>query len=305
MQIVEYQTELFHEEDVPTEETAFRLLKQCPPYTNATYLAVPWAAMLNRRKKKVAVRGVQVQQGVTVCQHIRFREIIPICLNMGVETLFTPHAESQSFTLDSPMIKMLDCVSGLRHLVQDRIAAAERFRILPFPHFAVNGIAPASKDLWFSFVGFNTHASREQLFAMPIPDGCIIKERKKWHFQVDANRRDQEKLEYQSVLARSRFSICPRGTGPGTLRFWESLEAGSIPVLISDGLQLPECFDWSSCIVRVAERDTANISQILQQIPLEREQQMRRQCLQASRAFSGENFVSCIRNHFAAQRSAA
>lgn len=305
MQIVEYQTELFCEEQVPTEATAYRLLKQFPLRTNATYLAVPWAAMLNRRKKKVSVHGVKLQHGVTVCQHIRFREIIPICMDIGVEMLFTPHAECRQYILDSHLVKLLDRFAGLRNLVRPRIEAARRFQILPCPHFPVNGVAPAEKDLWFSFVGFNTHFSREILFEMPVPTNCFVKQRKHWHFQTDGSQRQAEKQEYQEVLARSRFSICPRGTGPGTLRFWESLQAGAIPVLISDALQLPDSFDWNSCIVRIAERDTSSIQKILEQIPLDREQQMRRRCLQASREHSGENFVSCIRNHFEPKRSAA
>ena len=305
MQIVEYQTELFHEEQVPTEETAFRLLKQFPPHSSATYLAIPWTVLLNRRKKKVSVRGVKLRHGVTVCQHIRFREIIPVCLSIGVETLFTPHAECRQYSLDSGLIKLFDRFAGLRNLVRPRIEAAQRFQILPCPHFPINGVAPAEKDLWFSFVGFNTHFSRELLFEMPVPSNCVVKQRKHWHFQADASQRQAEKQEYQETLARSRFSICPRGTGPGTLRFWESLQAGAIPVLISDALQLPETFDWNSCIVRIAERDTQSIPEILQQISLDREQQMRRRCLQASREHSGENFVSCIRNHFEPKRSAA
>ena len=305
MQIVEYQTELFCEEQVPTEETAYRLLKQFPPSSNATYLAVPWTVMLNRRKKKVLVRGVKVQHGVTVCQHIRFRDIIPICLNVGVETLFTPHAENRQYELESGLIKLFDRFAPLRNLIRPQIEAARRFQILPCPHFAINGVAPTDKDLWFSFVGFNTHFSREILFAMPVPRNCLIKERKQWHFQTDPDQRPQEKREYQEILARSRFSICPRGTGPGTLRFWESLQAGAIPVLISDALQLPDSFDWNSCIVRIAERDTSSIQKILEQIPLDREQQMRRRCLQACLEFSGENFVSCIRNHLEPKRSAA
>ncbi len=47
MQIVEFQTELFCEELVPAEETAYRLLKQSPPRSNAAYVAVPWTVLLN------------------------------------------------------------------------------------------------------------------------------------------------------------------------------------------------------------------------------------------------------------------
>jgi hypothetical protein len=307
MQIVEYQTELFREEVVPAEETAFRLLKQFPPQSDAAYVAVPWTVLLNRhRKKKVVIRGLNLRRGVTVCQHIRFREIIPACLSIGIETLFTPHAElGQSVKSQSWLSKLLEPFAGLRNRAREQRETARRFQILACPHFAINGAAPAQKDLWFSFVGCNTHAARAQLFEMPVPGNCVIKQRKEWHFQTNADLRPREKKEYQELLARSRFSICPRGTGPGTLRFWESLQAGAIPVLISDALKLPDCFDWNSCIVRIAERDTRLIPKVLSQISPAREQQMRRSCLQASRQYSGENFVSCIRRHLELKRVAA
>ena len=45
-------------------------------------------------------------------------------------------------------------------------------------------------------------------------------------------------LTYNSILTRSKFSLCPIGSGPNTLRLWESIAIGTIPVLFSDDLAI-------------------------------------------------------------------
>jgi len=170
---------------------------------------------------------------------------------------------------------------------------------LPFPHYAINGVDPAEKkDIWFSFIGFNTHPTRTKLFQLARRKDVIIIKRNNWHFYQNTQQKEQEKKEYQDILARSRFSICPRGTGASTIRFWESLQAGSIPVLISDAMVLPDLFDWNSCIIRVAEDEVTNIYEILSKISLKQEKEMRENCLRCYRLFSEENFVSVIRHYY-------
>jgi hypothetical protein len=51
------------------------------------------------------------------------------------------------------------------------------------------------------------------------------------------NRR--EVAAYGRELATSRFVLCPRGVASNTIRFFESLMFGRIPVLVSDDAKLP------------------------------------------------------------------
>ena len=60
--------------------------------------------------------------------------------------------------------------------------------------------------------------------------------------------------EYRNALGSSRFVLCPSGSGPNTLRFWEALGSGAIPVLLSDDLVLPgDRQAWEDAIVLVPE----------------------------------------------------
>jgi len=99
-------------------------------------------------------------------------------------------------------------------------------------------------------------------------------------------------------LSRSRFSLCPRGTGPSTIRFWESLGAGSIPVLIGSDMGLPDGYDWKKCVITISELDINKIHKILSSFTLEQESRMRESCLEAYSKFSGKNFIYPIVHFF-------
>ena len=63
------------------------------------------------------------------------------------------------------------------------------------------------------------------------------------------------------------------------MRLTESFLAGAIPVVIADDIKLPAGFDWSSCLVRVREKDVERVDAIIQAIPHEKELKMREACL--------------------------
>jgi hypothetical protein len=269
MQLIVNLEEKFKIDPVSTEWNAYTLLKKEPINEDIVYFAIPWAMLINNGALS-RVPNLKLNGGFTICQHTRFEWIIPIMKQLGLDTLFTPHV-----------------VKGKRYDVT----------VLPFPHYAVNGTGPANKkNIFYSFIGHDTHKIRKKLFAGVHPQDSLIKKRKNWHFWSE--NQQQEKKEYQNVLARSRYSLCPPGFGPSTLRFWESLQAGAIPVLIGDEMWLPEPFDWSSCTVVIKEAEIEQIATILRAISPDREAYMRKMSLLAFKMFSNDNFVSTIRYHY-------
>lgn len=281
MQLYEYKASRF-ETAVTTERDVYRLLKKDPLKSNVNYVAIPWATFINTDKLNELSRfELSVDGGFTVCQHIRYKEILPILKKMGVNVLFTPHAEPSQ----DPAIK-----------------------VLPIPHVAVNGIAAKQqKDILYSFIGFSNHSVRKALFDLRWPKDAVIKRRAVWHFSKSGNQAQKrqlaEKREYQDVLARSRYSLCPRGTGASTLRFWESLQAGAIPVLFSDDMMLPDFFDWSRCVILIKEADIATVDAVIRAMSQEKEMAMRKACYEAYAYFQGKNFVSVIRDYFDGART--
>ncbi|MDX1969945.1 MAG: exostosin family protein [Planctomycetaceae bacterium] len=65
---------------------------------------------------------------------------------------------------------------------------------------------------------------------------------------------------YWDQLSQTQFALCPRGDNCGSLRFYEALAAGCIPVLLADGAELPlaDVLPWDDMIVRVPEAEAAN-----------------------------------------------
>ena len=92
-------------------------------------------------------------------------------------------------------------------------------------------------------------------------------------------------------MERSIFTLCPRGSSPSSVRFWESLSAGTIPVLISDDWALPE-WDWDNTIVKIPEKDIANLTTMKLNVLLEplNHKKMKEKCLEAYNKFKKQNF---------------
>ena len=47
------------------------------------------------------------------------------------------------------------------------------------------------------------------------------------------------KEAYARSITASKFVLCPRGYGPNSVRMYETLALGRIPIIISDGFKLP------------------------------------------------------------------
>ena len=68
---------------------------------------------------------------------------------------------------------------------------------------------------------------------------------------------------YCDVALRSKFLLCPRGNGAASIRFFEAMQLGVAPVLISDDWVLPEGPDWTQCMLQIREKELDRLEELL------------------------------------------
>jgi hypothetical protein len=59
--------------------------------------------------------------------------------------------------------------------------------------------------------------------------------------------------DYADLTRDSKFVLCPRGTGVSSLRLFETMRMGRVPVILSDDWVPPEGPEWQRMSVRISE----------------------------------------------------
>lgn len=269
---------LFWQYPVITEKTFFEQNKN-----NPKYFGLPWATIID---KKIPIdldylRCFTYRKNYyTCCQHIRFRNIIPMLKSLGIDKLYTPHKAIDENVIDG--IKIEPCPLYAKVVEDD----PEYFIDLEAPRKYLYSFRGGLQPGYMSDI-------REKIFKMNHPEECYIKNTGEWHFnqivytkkqnkdgEYNGDKKHFEKENiYKELLKNSRYTLCPSGTGPNSIRFWESLGAGSIPIILSDQMTLPDNSLWKEAVIRVKEDNVENIPQIISEISVETEEKMRRNCI--------------------------
>lgn len=284
--ILEYFTELFPYEKFAVEYEAYKALLG---NNDLNYIAVPWTQILNSGwinypngntkdyyLKILSKEKISQQNNFTICQHDNYMTLQSYFKQLNITKVFCPLHNTNN------------------HL--------ENIDIIPISFTTFLEFGEKHKDILFSFVGcYTTHPIRERMKNRIVGENIIY--RNNYHvdpnvFNNSINLKQAEENQYKNILERSRFSICPRGSSPSSVRFWESLQTGSIPILISDFWKLPD-WDWSNTIIHINENEfekmTYNdISNILKNISTEQENIMRKNCKNVYNAFKKEKYKEYI-----------
>lgn len=73
------------------------------------------------------------------------------------------------------------------------------------------------------------------------------------------------RYDYEVLLQNATFCLVPRGRRLGSFRFLEALQAGCVPVLLSNSWVLPfgDVVDWNRAVVWADERLLLQVSFLL------------------------------------------
>jgi hypothetical protein len=280
-------TKLFWQYPVTTEKSFYDQNKD-----NENYLGMPWATIIDKRVnlnilyKLLRPHLNPNKQYFTCCQHISFRNLIPLFKMLNIYTLYTSHKILNENKLSD--IQLRPCP-----LYAVNIEDSTRNNT-----FANTDFISLKRIFLYTFQGAYQPTDylsdiRDRIFNMEHPKNCFVKNIGDWHFNnvvynskqninnelnetsVDNNRTQA----YNKLLLQSRFSLCPSGSGPNSIRFWESLAIGSIPILLSDTLELPYNELWDNAIIRLPENKLKDLPKILKNISEEKEIEMRKNCI--------------------------
>lgn len=296
---------------VITEKAVFENVKNKIINLPYLYIGYPWATLMDYyngySKNKYSFEEflklndlwLDLENGITVVQSYHFKKFLKDFQKMGIKYIFSPHIEKSDF---------------------NQIFQQYNIYVYPIYIYPVNSCDNISevKDLFYSFIGTTKYnleyptKIRTKLVKMDHPENTIIVGLDQWHFNsevfskqlklIDFYHNDFKNNEenYKSVLKRSRFNLCPLGVGPNSIRIWESLSYGSIPVIIADKLWLPEIPDvnYHDFMVFIKESELDQLTNILKYINPEREFLMREKGISYYNKYIKSNFGKIIENYF-------
>lgn len=300
--------ELFWQYPVITEKT-FYLQNS----SNEFYVALPWATIIDKRLNLNIIREALEKKidknkfNITCCQHIYFKRLMPFFRDIGIKVLYTPHKIKNEDKINGIIIK--PCPLYAVNIEDHR--KNQSFRNVDFMNRSTKylySFQGAYQDIYISDIRKQIFKLQEEGTGMGLkvkPDDVYIKNIGWWHFnntvysdlqnkkgEIDRTRVHQENTEdYNNLLIESTFSLCPSGSGPNSIRFWEALAVASIPILLSDTLDLPHHPLWNRAIVRIPEQQINYLDIYLRNMTKNEIMARRKNCLEIYKYFR-ENFMN-------------
>src|SRR6267143_5239576 len=84
--------------------------------------------------------------------------------------------------------------------------------------------------------------------------------------KLDTAAMQQYWRRYGEICKQSKFILCPRGMGTSSVRLFDALRMGRVPVILSDQWVPPEGPSWDKFSLRVREADFDRIPALLEQL---------------------------------------
>jgi hypothetical protein len=104
-----------------------------------------------------------------------------------------------------------------------------------------------------------------QLASSPLVRTCFVVRERYRSGATDAATRDRVTQEFYQNMAETDYTLCVRGGGNFSKRFYETLAMGRIPILVDTDCLLPfeSVLNWDDYIVRVPLMELASLPQVV------------------------------------------
>jgi hypothetical protein len=239
-----------------TEKAAYESILESVKRRDFDYLGFPWATIIDglRGNAPVAAKILMAlkdasgffatggRRRVTVAQHIHAMQFVDLFKVCGITDVFWSHATRDQFEVDGIRLHPFPLFPAQTPAAVPRNEGSRPRRYL------ANFIGAYNPNLYLTNV-------REVIFNDQNQSGdLLIVKRDAWHFdravyreQIKGVRPDESSMsmeqrkteEYLTAISDSWFTLCPSGSGPNSIRIFESLCLGSIPIVLTRDLRLP------------------------------------------------------------------
>ena len=237
------------------------------------YICFPWASLIdyldhNPKKAKTLLNALKghppkmALKVVTYCQHIYALKMLPYFKLLGITDIFWSHKTIEQDFIDNIKLHPYSLYPVMHYK-----------RAKPYKNKPLN-----ERKYLYSFIGayqpkLYLTKVRQWIFDLPKRDNTLIIERDEWHFEADVYREqllgltdEQAKIElkrlqekeYIEVMEETVFCLCPSGSGPNSIRLWEAIKFGCIPIILSNTLDLKLISETNNKFIQANE----NIDQL-------------------------------------------
>jgi hypothetical protein len=266
------------------------------------FISFPWASYIDNKyhhkyndlQKAIDLESINhsfVEQNTnyfTVCQHIQFRQYLELFKKLNIKYIFTPHKMKGDDLLEKEhgiFIESISLFPKQSNNLESRIQILERKFLSSFVGQVVH------KDMISNI--------REEIYKnFKDKTDCFINKKDTWHYQnavykkiltKDEKDLTDNDLIYKQILMDSQFSLCPLGTGPNSIRLWESLSFGAVPIILSDSLVLPKLnINYEECFIIWREADIDKLYDYLLNFEKEKLTNMSKKCAELYETYFSE-----------------
>ena len=113
--------------------------------------------------------------------------------------------------------------------------------------------------LLFSFVGSTTHKVRSEILRLQHPRARLEDTGHFVFYDRSSPDYGSRRKFFLDTLSQSKFVLCPRGHGSSSIRLFETIAAGRVPVVISDSWHPPAGLAWQGFCLFVPECEVREI----------------------------------------------
>ncbi|MFC5455674.1 exostosin domain-containing protein [Prosthecobacter fluviatilis] len=132
------------------------------------------------------------------------------------------------------------------------------------PYLNQMALADVPTRYLFSFVGDpNSHPIRSRILALERPDALLKAVTGTSATFMNESERAPFQQGYLQTILESQFVLCPRGHGPTSMRLFEVMQLGRVPVIIGDSWLPVSGIPWQEFAIFVPETEIEQIPQIL------------------------------------------